>query len=195
MSSTQKRLAVEGGVALSDSEKKLLAFEKRLEAVEAHLKGVRGEERWSLAEIQEIIDRTDLTTDMDNLPLTEIAGHLANWEERLDLAEGNISNLQRSHRSHTNYDSIEFANMHGYNLERLVEIVRKISGVVNSQPASKHVVPDALKPLGKMILHAMRFADEMSYLIRTDEDGEATVTAQALVTVLVELAGLKLEVG
>jgi hypothetical protein len=40
----------------------------------------------------------------------------------------------------------------------------------------------------------MRFADEMSPLLQKDEDGEATVTAQALVTHLVELAGLKLEV-
>lgn len=167
----------------------------RVKDIETLLKGGKNENRWSLAEIQEMIDRTDLTTDMKNLPLQEIAGHIAAWEKRLDIAEGNIGNLQMSHRSHTNYDSIEFANMHGYNLERLVEIVKKISSVVDSQPASKYVVPDALKPLGKMILHAMRFADEMSYLIRNDEDGEATVTAQALVKGLVELAGLKLEVG
>ena len=126
--------------------------------------------------------------------MSDLEKKLETLNERLNLAEGNISNLQMSHRSHTNYDAIEFANMHGYNLERLVEIVKKISSVVHSQPASKHVVPDALKPLGKMILHAIRFADEMSYLIRNDEDGEATVTAQALVEGLVELAGLKLEV-
>lgn len=184
MSSTQKRLALEGGVAVSD-------LKKRLEAVEAQLKGVRGEERWSLAEIQEIIDRTDLTADMDNLPLTEIAGHLAKWEERLDLTEDNILNLQMSHRSHVNYNPVEFANMHGYRIEWL----KKLKGPVDSQPASKYVIPDALKSIGAMIRHAMRFADEMSSLLRNDEDGEATVTAQALVTGLVELAGLKLEVG
>ena len=114
---------------------------------------------------------------------------------RLELAEGNIGNLQMSHRSHTNYNSIEFANMHGYSLERLVSNFEKVGDVVHSQPASKYVVPDGFKPLGEMIRHAMRFADEMSYLIRNDEDGEATVTAQALVEGLVEIAGLKMEVS
>ena len=176
---------------MTDLKKKLATFEKKLKHIETLLEGIRGEERWSLAEIQDIIDRTDLTTDMDNLPLMEIAGHLAKWEERLDLAEGNILNLQMSHRSHVNYNPIEFENMHGFKINE----VKLIGTVVDAQPASKYVVPDGLKPLGEMIRHAMRFADEMSYLIRNDEDGEATVTAQALVEGLVEIAGLKMEVS
>lgn len=175
---------------MTDLKKKLDELETRAEKIEALLEGVRGEKRWSLAEIQEIIDRTDLTTDMDNLPLVEIAAQLKTIDKDLKLAEDNILNLQMSHRSHTNYDPVEFENMHGYRPKEW-----KTTRPVDSPPASKYVIPDALKPLGTMILHAMRFADEMSYLIRNDEDGEATVTAQALVMGLVELAGLKLEVS
>ena len=123
--------------------------------------------------------------------MSDLEKKLEGINERLNLAEGNILNLQMSHRSHVNYNPVEFANMHGYRIEWL----QKLKGPVDSPPASKYVIPDALKPLGTMILHAMRFADEMSYLIRNDEDGEATVTAQALVMGLVELAGLKLEVS
>lgn len=158
-------------------------LEMRVKDIETLLKGGKNENRWSLTEIQEIIDRTDLTTDMKNLPLTEMA-------ERLNLAEGNILNLQGSHRSHTNYDPTEFANMHGYEIEAL----EKLTGLSDSNPASKYVIPELFQSHAKMIRHAMHFADEMSYLIRRDEDGESTGLAQALVTVLVELAGLKLEV-
>ena len=159
-------------------------LEMRGKDIETLLKGGKNENRWSLAEIQEIIDRTDLTTDMKNLPLTEMA-------ERLNLAEGNILNLQGSHRSHTNYDPIEFANMHGYKIEDL----KKLTGPADSKPVSKYVIPELFQSHAKMIRHAMRFADEMSYLIRNDEDGESTGLAQSLVMGLVELAGLKLEVG
>jgi hypothetical protein len=134
MSSTQRRLAVEGGVAVSDLD----AFEERLKTIETLLQG--------------------------------------------DFTVGQLTNV--------NYNPVEFANMHGYRIEWL----KKLKGPVDSQPASKYVVPDALKSIGEMIRHAMRFADEMSPLLQKDEDGEATVTAQALVTHLVELAGLKLEV-
>ena len=168
---------------MTDLKKKLDELETRTEKIESLLKGIRDEERWSLAEIQEIIDRTDLTTDMKNLPLTEMA-------ERLNLAEGNILNLQGSHRSHTNYDPTEFKNMHGYKIEDL----KKLTGPADSKPVSKYVMPELFQSHAKMIGHAMHFADEMSYLIRRDEDGESTGLAQALVTVLVELAGLKLEV-
>jgi hypothetical protein len=46
-------------------------------------------------------------------------GQLTKLNERLNLAEGNILNLQMSHRSHVNYNPVEFANMHGYRIEWL----------------------------------------------------------------------------
>jgi hypothetical protein len=183
MSSTQKRPEVEGGVAVSD-------LEMRVKDIETLLKGGKNENRWSLVEIQEIINRTDFTTDMKNLPLQHMAGQLEKFNERLELAEGNISILQGSHRSHTNYDPIEFANMHGYRIEDL----KKLMSPTDSQPASKYVIPELFQSQAKMIRHAMRFANEMSYAIQRDQDGETTAMAQALVTGLVELAGLKLEV-
>ncbi len=175
---------------MTDMKKKLIAFEKRLKHVETLLKGVRGEERWSLAEIQEIIDRTDLTTDMERLALRGLSSQYAELTKRLELAEGNILNLQMSHRGHVNYNPVEFASMHGYRIENL----KKLKGPIDSQPVSKYVTPGALQSLGKMIHHSMRFATEMLYLTQYHKGSEVIVTAQAQVTGLVELAGLKLEV-
>ena len=134
--------------------------------------------------------------------LIAIEKKLEKINERLNLAEGNIGNLQMSHRSHTNYDPIEFANMHGYNLERLVEIVKKIEDLKKlTSPAaglptgvSEYVLPDAFRGISRTIHYAMRLADELASLVRDDEDGDTTVVAWALVKELVEIVGLKLEV-
>jgi len=116
-------------------------LEKRLKHIETLLEGVSiTEDKWSLAEIQEIIDHTDFTTDMENLPLTEMARQSEEIKKHLDIAEGNILNLQMSHRGHTNYNPVEFANMHGYRIESL-------KTPHDLQPASKRDTPDTLQSL------------------------------------------------
>lgn len=124
--------------------------------------------------------------------MSELEKKLEKINDRLKLAEGNISILQGSHRSHVNYDPIEFKNMHGYEIEDLKKLTSPAAGLPTG--VSEYVLPDAFRGISRTIHYAMRLADALASLVRDDEDGDTTVLAWALVKELVEIVGLKLEV-
>ena len=112
----------------------LSELNERLQKIEALLFPDKAKcEYWTYEELRDIIDKTDLTPDMDNQGLVDVGPELTSLqvrldnlghtdahhgeqtlEERLNMLESTIQILEGAHLGHTNSDAGEFKSMHGF---------------------------------------------------------------------------------
>ncbi len=106
--------------------RKTSSLEERVNNIEILLAGddmKPASSNWSYRDIRQILDRTDLGKSPDFYTGSTL-------KERLSVIEGCIDILHSAHMGHTNFDGVEFKDMHGFSPTKLKgDLLKRIDGM------------------------------------------------------------------